>query len=57
MTGVALRADRTIRNDFVFERALEGAIDTLMTLRGAATTELLLVQNAEPDYAVSAPKI
>jgi probable phosphoglycerate mutase len=38
----------------LFARALDGAIDTLMGLPGTATTELLLVRNAEPDYATSA---
>jgi len=54
MIGAALRTDKRVRNDFVFERALDGAMNTLMRLPGTATTELLLVRNAEPDYAVSA---
>lgn len=54
MIDVALRAETRIRNDFVFERALDGAMDTLMNLPGTATTELMLVRHAEPDYAISA---
>ncbi len=57
MTGVAMLAEKTSRNDFVFERALDGAMDTVLSLTGAETTELLLVRNAEPDYAVAATGI
>ena len=51
MTTATLMAQKTIPTDLMFSRALDGAIDTLMGLPGTATSELLLVRNAEPDYA------
>jgi probable phosphoglycerate mutase len=54
LNSSTLTAQKTIPNQLLFARALDGAIDTLMSLSGTATTELLLVRNAEPDNPTSA---